>query len=90
MADRTEGARLLTELSVLRGGGSCTLNENDDTVSRLFNEDSAAHGSGELPRKMEEVLERGSGFSPGEVAVLLGQAKGLALPDASCLGVGGG
>lgn len=67
------------------------LKENDDKVSLLFKDNSAAHGSGEVPRKMEDVLERGSGFNPGEVAVLLGQANGLglALPDPSCFGVGG-
>ena len=79
-------------LSNLKVVSSCMLKENDDTVSLLFKDNSAAHGSGEFPRKMEEVLERGRGFSPGEVAVLLGQAKGLglALPDPSCLGVGEG
>lgn len=67
---------------------SCTLSEKDENVSlRFLKENSAAHGSGEGCRNIEEVLERGSGFNPGEVAALLGQASGLALPDPSCLEV---
>lgn len=76
--------------SVFEPVSSCKLSVNDENVLLLFNGNSAAHGSGELPRNMEDVLERGSGFSPGEFAVLLGQANGLARPDPSCLEADGG